>query len=86
MSLARAATLLAAAAIVFLTTVAVGLKVLPQPHSETDFLVVGSIATLLTLVILFVVILSTWLRSSDTFFKKRPKGSSGEGEQPSNVE
>ncbi len=69
----RALMLVASAVIVFGVTVAIGLKILPGPHNETDYLVVGSVATFLALVVLFAVLLTTWLRSPDIFFRKRTK-------------
>jgi len=72
-SLARWAMLLGATAIVFGVSVAIGLRFIPGPHSETDFLVVGSVATLLSLGVLFTVLIKTWLRTDNVFFKPRPK-------------
>lgn len=69
----RALMLAASAVIVFGVTVAVGLRILPSPHTDTDYLVLGSIATLLSLVVLFAVLLTTWLRSQDVFFRRRSK-------------
>ena len=54
--------LLTGAAIVFGVTVAIGLRLLPEPHSETDYLVVGSIATFLSLGVLFAVLIATWIK------------------------
>lgn len=81
----RALMLAASAVIVFGVTVAIGLKMLPAPHNETDYLVVGSVATLLSLVVLFAVLLTTWLRSPDVFFRRRPKAAS-EDKPDDNVE
>jgi hypothetical protein len=86
--MAKWGMLLGAAAIAFVITVAVGLRLLPGPHSETDYLVVGSVATFLCLGVLFSVLITTWIRSSDVFFKKRAKpeaGSTPGAEPPSKV-
>ena len=72
--MAKWSMLLGAGAIVFGLALVVGLRLLPEPHSETDYLVVGSIATLLCLGVLFAVMITTWVKSADVFFKKRPKG------------
>ena len=72
-TLAKCGTLLGAAAIAFVVTVAVGLRLLPAPHTETDYLVVGSVATFLCLGVLFAVLITTWIRSSEVFLKKRTK-------------
>ena len=70
--MSRLAMLFGAAAIVFAVTVALGLKILPEPHSETDYLVVGSVATFLSLGVLFAVLITTWIKSPAIFFKRRP--------------
>jgi membrane protein DedA with SNARE-associated domain len=77
----RILTLTASAAIIFGVTVAIGLKIVPGPHTESDYLVIGSVATLLALVVLFAVLLTTWLRSPDVFYKKRPKGENAATEE-----
>jgi len=46
-------------AIVFAATVAVLLAVMPGPHKTTDYLVIGCVATLLCLLLLFVVLINT---------------------------
>jgi uncharacterized membrane protein len=74
----RILMLVASAVIVFGVTVAIGLKILPTPHTETDYLVVGSVATFLSLVVLFAVLLTTWLKSGEVFYKKRARGETNE--------
>ena len=69
----RIMMLVASAVIVFGVTVAIGLKILPGPHTETDYLVVGSVATFLSLIVLFAVLLTTWLKTGEVFYKKRVK-------------
>jgi hypothetical protein len=59
-------------AMIFGVTVAVLWKVMPGPHKPTDALVIGCVATLLCLLLLFVVLINT---------AKRPTGKpDGEGE------
>jgi uncharacterized membrane protein len=58
---------------IFGVTVAVLTHLMPEPHKETDYLVIGGIATLISMLVVFVVVISTVYRSSDTFFKKRKK-------------
>jgi hypothetical protein len=76
-SMAKWGMLLGAAAIAFVITVAIGLRLLPGPHTETDYLVVGSVATFLCLGVLFSVLITTWIRSPEVFFKKRAKPETG---------
>jgi Na+/melibiose symporter-like transporter len=45
--------------IIFAVTVAVLLAVMPGPHKPTDYLVIGCVATLLCLLLLFVVLINT---------------------------
>jgi hypothetical protein len=63
----------AAALCVFMVVAAVMLKLMPAPLKESDYMVIGSVATLLALGVLFLVLVSTTLKSSDVFFKKRRK-------------
>ncbi len=56
---------------VFLATAGILLKVLPGPRREIDFLVIGAAATMVSLLVLFVLLISTWAKSPDTFFKRR---------------
>jgi len=63
----------AAALCVFVIVAAVMLKLTPAPLKESDYMVIGSVATLLALGVLFLVLVSTTLKSSDVFFKKRRK-------------
>lgn len=69
----RFAILSLAAAIIFVAVCAVGLHFMPEPRTETDYLVVGSIATLASLAAVFAVLITTWIKTPDVFFKKREK-------------
>jgi len=53
-------------AIVFAATVAILLVVMPGPHKSTDYLVIGCVATLLCLLLLFVVLINTPKRTEKT--------------------
>jgi multisubunit Na+/H+ antiporter MnhG subunit len=44
---------------VFVATVGILLNVMPGPHKATDYLVMGAAATLLCLVLLFVVLFTS---------------------------
>jgi len=63
----------AAALCVFVVVAALMLRLMPAPLKESDYMVIGSVATLLALGVLFLVLVSTTLKSSDVFFKKRRK-------------
>ena len=61
-----------AALCVFVVVAAAMLKLMPGPLHEFDFMVIGSVATLIALLIMFLVMIGT-SRSSNVFFKKRRK-------------
>jgi Na+/melibiose symporter-like transporter len=44
---------------IFAVTVAILLAVMPGPRKPTDYLVIGCVATLLCLLLLFVVLINT---------------------------
>lgn len=81
-ALGKWAVLIGGTAIVFAVSVAVGLQLVPGPHSETDYLVIGCIATLLSLSLLFLVLIRTWVKAPDVFFKRRTKTDGDDGDQP----
>jgi len=58
---------------VFVVVAAVMLKFMPAPLKESDYMVIGSVATLMALGVVFLVLVSTTMKSSDVFFKKRRK-------------
>lgn len=65
--------ILALAGVCVFTIVAfVMLNVMPGPLKESDYMVAGSVATLVALLVVFAVIIST-TRNRDVFFKKRRK-------------
>lgn len=63
----------AAAVCVFVVVSGIMLKVMPAPLKESDYMVIGSVATLVSLGVVFLVLVSTTMKSTDVFFKKRRK-------------
>jgi hypothetical protein len=63
----------AAALCVFMVVAAIMLKFMPSPLKESDYMVIGSVATLVALGVVFLVLVSTTMKSTDIFFKKRRK-------------
>ena len=61
-----------AVALVFAAVAAIMVKVLPAPLKDSDYLVIGSVATLVALLVLFFVLISS-TKSSNVFFKRRRK-------------
>jgi hypothetical protein len=65
--------LVLAAACVFVVAAAIMIKVMPSPLKDSDYLLIGSVSTLLALLALFLALVSTTLKSPDVFFKRRKK-------------
>jgi hypothetical protein len=78
----RILTLGAGTVVVFAGVVAVLLQVVPGPHKQLDYLVIGSVATLAALVTLFLVLLGAWGKSSEVFSKRRKDRSPGTPGEP----
>ncbi|PYT16167.1 MAG: hypothetical protein DMG59_11375 [Acidobacteria bacterium] len=62
-----------AACCVFVVVAAIMLRFMPAPLKESDYLVIGSVATLVSLLVLFLVLVMTSIKSSDVFFRRRRK-------------
>ena len=58
---------------VFGVAAMVMLRLMPEPLKDSDYLVIGSVATLVSLLVMFVVLIGTRMKSPDVFFKKRKK-------------
>ena len=58
--------------IVFLTTLAIAFALMPGDHSRTDYLVIGAIATFVSMLVLFVVLIHGWVKGGQVFSKARP--------------
>ena len=69
----KQAVLILSGVCVFAVAAAVMIAIMPSPLKDSDYLVIGSIATLVSLLVMFVVLLATRLKSPDPFFKKRKK-------------
>lgn len=55
---------------VFVAVAALMVKVMPEPFKDFDYMVIGSVATLVALLAVFVMLISN---SSNVFFKRRKK-------------
>jgi hypothetical protein len=58
---------------VFGGVAAILLRFMPGPLKDSDYLVVGSVATLVALLALFLGLVGTSLRGRNPFFKRRKK-------------
>ena len=61
----RVLSLAGAIVILFIATVAVLLNVIPGPHKRLDYVVVGAVATFLSMALLWLVINQGWLNLED---------------------
>jgi len=73
-SFGRIAILVLCPAAVFAAAAAVLLRILPHPLNETDYLVIGTVATFAALLALFLILLKTSIKSRDLFYKERRRG------------
>ena len=68
---ARTLVLLFGVAFLFAAVVVILLHAIPGPHRHVDYLVIGAIATFTSMLALFVILITTWIKSPDVFFKRR---------------
>lgn len=57
--------------LMFVTVVAILVRVIPGPHKETDYLVIGTLATFASLALLFVVLATTVFKDPSALFKRK---------------
>jgi high-affinity Fe2+/Pb2+ permease len=69
----RQAILILGGVCVFAIAATVMYEIMPGPPKALDSLVIGSIATLVALLVMFLVLIATRLKSPNPFFKKRKK-------------
>jgi len=67
----RTLVLVLGVVLVFAVVAAILVRLMPGPLKDTDYLVAGSVATGISLLVLFLGLIGA--RSSDTFFKRRKK-------------
>jgi len=67
--LARAAVL----ALIFAAVAGIMLKVMPAPLKDSDYLVIGTVATLVSMVAIFLLLVKGSGKKSNVFFKRRQK-------------
>jgi multisubunit Na+/H+ antiporter MnhF subunit len=58
-------------AIMFIITVVILLRVLPGPHKSADYLVIGTLATFVCLLVVFLIVGSAKGRFGSTSYKHR---------------
>jgi len=73
--MARTLLLALAVVLVFAAVAGIMLKVMPAPLKDSDYLIIGSVATMVSLLLLFVLLIVTSGKATNVFFKRRKKGS-----------
>ena len=71
----RTIALALALVLVFAAVAGIMLKVMPAPLKDSDYLIIGSVSTMVSLLLLFVLLIATSGKGSSVFFKRRKKGS-----------
>lgn len=61
----------------FAAVAAIMLKLMPAPLKDSDYLIIGSVATMVSLLMLFVLLILTSGKASNVFFKRRKKNRDG---------
>ena len=69
----RQTILVLAGVCVFAVAAVVMVAIMPAPLKDSDYLVIGSIATLVALLVMFVALVATRSGTPHPFFKKRKK-------------
>jgi Na+/melibiose symporter-like transporter len=67
----RIAMIAGAIVMVYAVTAIILLKILPGPHRSTDYLVIGAVATFISMGILFWVVIAGVVKTTDNFYKRR---------------
>lgn len=75
--MARTLSLALALVFIFAAVAGIMLKVMPAPLKDSDYLIIGSVATMVSLLLLFVLLIATSGKASSVFFKRRKKNRDG---------
>jgi hypothetical protein len=69
----RTLSLALAVVFIFAAVAAIMLKVMPAPLKDSDYLIIGSVATMASLLMLFVLVAMTSGKGMSVFFKRRKR-------------
>jgi Na+/melibiose symporter-like transporter len=67
----RALMLAGIALALFGISIIVLTRLLPGPHTERDYFIIGCLATLISLFAMFLVLIKTWIKAPNLFGKRR---------------
>ena len=70
----RTISLALALVFIFAAVAGIMLKLMPAPLKDSDYLIIGSVSTMVSLLLLFVLLIATSGKASSVFFKRRKKG------------
>jgi hypothetical protein len=73
--MARTLSLALALVLIFAAVAGIMLKVMHAPLKDSDYLIIGSVATMVSLLMLFVLVTTTSGKGASVFFKRRKKRS-----------
>ena len=73
MSLVRMLLLAGVGLSLFSIAAFVLIQVVPRPHSAGDYLIIGCLSMLVALFAVFLILITTLQKGSETFFKRRQK-------------
>ncbi len=69
----RTISLALALVFVFAAVAGIMLKMMPAPLKDSDYLIIGSVATMVSLLLLFILMIAISGKASSVFFKRRKK-------------
>jgi len=58
---------------VFAAVAMISSRLIPGTPNPTDYLVIGTAATFVSLITLFLILIKTWVSHPDVFFSKRKR-------------
>jgi hypothetical protein len=68
----KAVALVLGVVVAFLATAAILMRLIPAPRKETDYLVIGTLATFAALAVLFVTLFGAGAINPSFWFKRKP--------------
>jgi Na+/melibiose symporter-like transporter len=69
----RALMLLGVGLALFGISIVILTRLLPGPHTERDYFIIGCLATLISLLAVFLIVISTWIKTPNPFYKRRSR-------------
>lgn len=69
--LLRSALLVVGVALSFAVSIAVMLQLIPAPRRSVDYMIIGGAATFSAMIVLFVVMITTWYRMPTGIVRRR---------------